>query len=47
MNPASLLRFREWSHQLDSAACQIGSRPEMTPGAIPEYYNVNWLRMSQ
>ena len=46
MNPASMLRFSEWFHQLDSTACQIGSRAEMTPGAIPEYYNVNWLRMS-
>lgn len=47
MNPASMLRFREWFHQLDSAACKIGSRAEMTPGAIPEYYNVNWLRLSR
>jgi hypothetical protein len=46
MNPASLLRFREWFHQLDNSDCQIGSRIEMTPGAIPEYYNVNWLHMS-
>jgi len=46
MNPASMLRFREWFEQLDSAACPIGSRDEMKPGAIPEYYNVNWLKMS-
>lgn len=47
MNPVSMLRFREWSQQIDSARCAIGSRPEMTAGAIPEYYNVNWLRMSR
>ncbi len=47
MNPVSMLRFREWYRQIDGAACQIGSRPEMTVGAIPEYYNVDWLRMSQ
>lgn len=47
MNPVSMLRFREWSRQIDNAACPIGSRPEMTPGAIPEYYNVHWLRMSR
>jgi len=46
MNPVSMLRFREWLHQIDSAACQIGGRPEMTVGAVPEYYNVDWLRMS-
>ena len=46
MNPASMLRFREWQHQLDSAACPIGSRAEMTPGAVHEYYNVDWLKMS-
>ncbi len=47
MNPVSMLRFREWYRQIDGAACPIGSRPEMTVGAIPEYYNVDWLRMSQ
>ena len=46
MNPVSMLRFREWLHQIDSAACPIGSRAEMTPGAIPEYFNANWLKMS-
>jgi len=46
MNPASMLRFREWKQQIDSAACPIGSRDEMKPGAIPEYYNVNWLKLS-
>jgi len=46
MNPVSMLRFREWMQQLDNTACPIGSRAEMTPGAIPEYYNVNWLKMS-
>ncbi len=44
MNPVSMLRFREWSNQINSTNCKIGSRPEMTPGAIPEYYNTNWLQ---
>lgn len=47
MNPVNMLRFREWHHQIDGAACQIGSRPEMTFGAVPEYYNADWLRMAQ
>ncbi len=46
MNPVSMLRFREWRRQIDGAACPIGSRPEMTAGAITEYYNANWLRMA-
>lgn len=46
MNPVSMLRFREWLQQIDSAGCQIGSRPEMAVGAVPEYFNVDWLRMS-
>lgn len=46
MNPVSMLRFREWAQHIDSAACQIGSRPEMTEGAVPEYFNIEWLRMS-
>lgn len=47
MNPVNMLRFREWFHQIDSVACPIGSRPEMTVGAVPEYFNIDWLRMSQ
>ena len=47
MNPVSMLRFREWFHQLDNTACPIGSRAEMTPGAVQESYNVNWLKMSK
>lgn len=47
MNPVSMLRFRAWLQQLDAAACAIGSRPEMTPGAIPVYYNPQWRGMSQ
>jgi hypothetical protein len=47
MNPVSMLRFREWSQQIDAAACTIGSRPEMTPGAIPVYFNTRWQKMSQ
>jgi hypothetical protein len=46
MNPVSMLRFREWFQQIDGDSCQIGSRPEMAVGAVPEYFNVNWLRMS-
>lgn len=46
MNPVSMLRFREWRDQINSADCRIGSRPEMTPGNIPEYYNDGWLAMA-
>lgn len=46
MNPVSMLRFREWLQHIDSAACPVGSRPEMVQGAVPEYVNVEWLRMS-
>jgi hypothetical protein len=45
MNPVSMLRFREWRNQINSANCPIGSRPEMMPGAIPEYYNTQWLQL--
>lgn len=47
MNPVSMLRFRIWFQQLDAMACAMGSRPEMTPGAIPVYYNAQWQKMSQ
>lgn len=47
MNPVSMLHFREWYRQIDSAGCALGSRPEMRTGAIPVYFNTNWLRMSQ
>jgi hypothetical protein len=47
MNPVSLLRFREWRNQINSANCPIGSRPEMMPGAIPEYYNADWLKLDR
>ncbi|MBU0687954.1 MAG: hypothetical protein KJ850_07790 [Gammaproteobacteria bacterium] len=46
MNPASMLRYREWHQQLDAQRCRIGSIPEMRVGAIPEIYNVEWLRMA-
>jgi hypothetical protein len=46
MNPVSMLQFRAWLQHLDAKQCQIGSRAEMTAGAIPEYYNVNWLRIA-
>ena len=44
MNPASMLRFREWYEQIDVAGCPIGSRPEMKLGAIPPSYNLTWVR---
>ncbi|ADE11129.1 hypothetical protein [Sideroxydans lithotrophicus] len=47
MNPASMLRFKEWFDQLNGADCPIGSRPEMTAGAIPPTFNAAWLRMTQ
>ncbi|BCK87062.1 hypothetical protein MIZ01_0832 [Sideroxyarcus emersonii] len=47
MNPVSMLRFREWARQLDGAECRIGSRPEMTAGAIPPTYNAAWMKMLQ
>lgn len=47
MNPASMLRFREWYEQIDAASCRIGSLPEMTAGAIPEFYNIRWLHLSR
>lgn len=47
MNPVSMLRFREWREHIDAAQCRIGSLPEMEVGAIPEYYNTNWLRWSR
>lgn len=46
MNPVSMLRFREWSRQIDAAACPIGSRAEMTARNIPEYFNRKWLRLA-
>ena len=47
MNPVSMLRFREWRSRINSTDCPIGSRPEMRPGAVPEYYNVNWLPLKR
>lgn len=47
MNPASMLRFREWFNQVNSADCPMDSRPEMTAGAIPPSFNAEWVRMSQ
>jgi len=46
MNPASLLHFREWFDQISGADCPLGSRPEMKVGAIPQYFNPDWVRMS-
>lgn len=47
MNPASMLHYRAWYEGLDAQRCRIGSLPEMRVGAIPEIYNVEWLRMAQ
>ncbi len=47
MNPASMLRFREWFNQINSPDCPLGSSPEMTAGAIPPFFNPEWVRMSQ
>lgn len=47
MAPVRMLRFREWQQGLDAAHCRIGSSPEMRPGAIPEVYNADWLRLAQ
>ncbi len=47
MNPVSMLRFREWSDQVNGRDCPLGSRPEMTPGAIPPNFNGAWVRMAQ
>lgn len=47
MNPVSMLRFREWFNQVNNTDCRIGSRPEMTAGAIPQTFNPEWVRMSQ
>ncbi|MDO8990662.1 MAG: hypothetical protein Q7U91_13645 [Sideroxyarcus sp.] len=47
MNPASMLRFRQWFYQVYGAGCLIGSRPEMNLGAIPPTYNATWVRMAQ
>lgn len=47
MNPASMLQYRNWYQQLDAAHCRIGSMPEMRVGAIPEIFNMRWLRMAQ
>lgn len=47
MNPASMLRFREWFDQVNSADCPMGSRPEMTAGNIPPNFNTEWVRMVQ
>jgi hypothetical protein len=47
MNPASMLHYRAWYEGLDAQRCRIDSLPEMRVGAIPEAYNVEWLRMAQ
>jgi len=47
MNPASLLQFKEWFNQINSADCPMGSRPEMTAGAIPPNFNAAWVRMAE
>ena len=47
MNPASMLRFREWFTQINAADCPLGSNPEMTAGNIPPTFNAAWVRMVQ
>ncbi len=47
MNPVSMLQFREWFNQISGAGCPMGSRPEMTVGAIPQTFNPEWVRMAQ
>lgn len=46
MNPASMLRFREWFNQINGKECKIGSRSEMRAGAIPPSYNKAWAEMT-
>jgi hypothetical protein len=47
MNPVSMLKFREWFYQVYGAGCLIGSRPEMTAGAIPPSFFTEWVRMAK
>ncbi len=47
MNPASMLKFREWFYQVYGAGCLMDSRPEMKPGAIPPTFNAAWVKMAQ
>jgi hypothetical protein len=47
MNPVSMLRFREWSRQINGAECAIGSSPEMSTGAVPFYFNPDWVKASR
>lgn len=46
MNPASMLRFREWFNQINGKECPIGSRPEMRAGAIPPSFNQDWVKLT-
>lgn len=46
MNPVSMLRFREWFNQINAEGCPLGSRAEMTAGAIPPVFNAEWVQMS-
>ncbi|GAB5604268.1 hypothetical protein TK5_03470 [Sideroxyarcus sp. TK5] len=46
MNPASMLRFREWFHQINGKECRFDSRPEMTAGAIPPSFNQDWVKLT-
>jgi len=47
MNPASMLKFRQWFYQIYGPGCLIGSRPEMTAGAIPPTFNATWVKMAK
>jgi hypothetical protein len=47
MNPVTMLKFREWYQQINSASCPAGSGPEMTPGNVPLFLNKTWLRLAR
>jgi hypothetical protein len=47
MNPARMLRFREWFDQINAADCPLGSSPEMTSGDVPPTFNTRWVQMMQ
>lgn len=42
MSPTTMLNYRQWYDQLDASLCDIGSSPEMKPGAAKIDYNRRW-----
>jgi hypothetical protein len=42
MSPTPLLKYREWTAQLDPAQCALHSEPQMTPGAAEIEYRADW-----